>query len=1331
MHTKSGDDENVTQVPCEKKVKEVSCEAAETRAGPLSTLLFFWVLPFARSGYRAYCKQSFDKDTLPCIPDSETPERNITLLRDLWAAELAKRGPKASLLRVVMMQMLRRSLVTAVVLMNITALALLANPLFSRVLIRSIQQDEPAWKGGVSVVFISVFTAIALLLQQRAAFIGARAARQSWLALTGLIFEKPARLSSGARSDITEGELITLMSQDAQTLMHMLSFLPMLCTAPLFILVPTVVAPFVIGWPYFVGLLTFLLSSFLGHKISKMTMSSYLAKMAAANKRTMCLNEAFQGIRTVKLNAWESVMEDKVATERKLELKSARSVLVVMNLQMMVSFGLPTMGTVATFLLYAWQQGELDASEIFVTLGLMEFLQLGSMTLPHIFTVYRQTLVSFTRMEKLLRKEDDFARADTRSLPVGSVRCVEADFLWSPKSGSEPGPATLRNVSLEASPGEMIGICGRVGSGKTTWAAGLFSLCPKLKGSVDLSGSTAYVTQSPQILNESLKDNVLFGLPMDRHWYDKVITACCLNEDLAQLSHGDETEIGEKGITISGGQKQRVAIARAAFSRANVLVFDDPLSAMDAHVGRRVFEQVFCGLLAGKTRIFCTNQLQFCSECTRVYMLTDGEVVEAGPFDELMARTPPGPFSVFARSVIGSGDGEGISEKTKDRVSPTPKMLNLQAEESTTGGTSKQKSDAAKQEETLSTSAQKNGSKEKGDKLMQKEVKIQGRAGLKDWMQVANAASSPFLGAFVLFMGVIAPLAQYSVNLMLAYWTDTAQGNSAFDDPLPSVLYICSTVFFAGAIFVNGLSGVTYFFRVSQKLHEAMLFSTIRQTMVWFDTTPVGRVLNRFGADMMFLDLRFGMMFSSMGLMFGKAFVTVIVASVTALPTLVLCFVLVLLVKKIFKYYAPVTIEVSRVQALSLSPLLAAQSGFLGALDSIRCFDRVDIYVRRFHEYQQGFITCAYWQNATERACQCCFGAVIVSTFYACVCAVILFLSVHDTPISKLVTPGTAGLVLAYCSALGYSAPMLLSMAASLEQIMSAVQRVAEYKDLPIEDAHLGSAPEEPPLCWPQHGALRLDKVEMRYQPHLPPALKGVSLEVQPGEKLGIVGRTGSGKSSVILTCFRMVEADGGTLTLDGRPLSSVPLFALRSRLGVIPQDSWLFSGTIRSNLDVYGRHSDEELWEVLRLVTLEHQAKSWELGLEQEVKEKGENLSAGSAQLLCLARVLLKRPQVLFMDEATASVDSETDRIVQETIRRKGVLPEGCSIITVAHRLHTVIDYDRIAVLSHGEVVESGHPTQLLDKKGGFLAELVEDMGEGAGRELRRRAAAACVSEL
>lgn len=301
---------------------------------------------------------------------------------------------------------------------------------------------------------------------------------------------------------------------------------------------------------------------------------------------------------------------------------------------------------------------------------------------------------------------------------------------------------------------------------------------------------------------------------------------------------------------------------------------------------------------------------------------------------------------------------------------------------------------------------------------------------------------------------------------------------------------------------------------------------------------------------------------------------------------------------------------------------------------------------------------------------------------------------------------------------------MVILMTTMLEKAMAGVQRIVEYKDHPTEDSEQIQKDEVPP-SWPQKGSLQLEAVSMRYQEQLPLALRGINLEVAPGEKVGIVGRTGSGKSSIILTCFRMIECAEGSVTLDGQNLAQVSLPDVRGRLGVIPQDSWLFSGTVRSNLDVWGQKSSEELWTALRHVQLESQIMALEGGLDHEVKEKGENLSTGTAQLLCLARVLLKKPQLLFMDEATASVDSETDKLVQETIRMEGVLPKNCSIVTVAHRLHTVIDYDRIVVLSEGQVVEEGPPYRLLENPTGYLSKLVEDTGGAGAKELKRRAVA------
>jgi ATP-binding cassette subfamily C (CFTR/MRP) protein 1 len=308
---------------------------------------------------------------------------------------------------------------------------------------------------------------------------------------------------------------------------------------------------------------------------------------------------------------------------------------------------------------------------------------------------------------------------------------------------------------------------------------------------------------------------------------------------------------------------------------------------------------------------------------------------------------------------------------------------------------------------------------------------------------------------------------------------------------------------------------------------------------------------------------------------------------------------------------------------------------------------------------------------------------------------------------------------------LSQQAPMVIFMTTNLEKAMTGCQRIVEYKDAPTEDT-MQEVRQPVADAWPAKGVLSLQKVQMRYRNGLPLALDGVSLSVKAGEKVGIVGRTGSGKSSIILTCFRMVECAGGEVVVDDNDISKLPVGDLRARLGVIPQDSWLFSGTIRSNIDVRGERTDEELWAAIQHVQLESQIKAFEDGLDHEVKEKGENLSAGTAQLLCLARVLLKKPKLLFMDEATASVDSETDLLVQAAIRKDGVLPSDCSIVTVAHRLHTVIDYDRIIVMGKGHVLEDGPPHILLENEDSHFAALVRDTGEAGARELKRRAQAA-----
>jgi ATP-binding cassette subfamily C (CFTR/MRP) protein 1 len=1300
---------------------------------------------------------------LPEIPYSERPEQNTMHLRKLWEEEKSRRGSRASLF-LVCFKFVRSTLVLCFVIMNMQSLLMMSGAVLTYFLMRAIEGEQPPQTGFAMCALMMLSTGVAGIMQQSSWHISSRAARQLWLALSGLIFEKPALLSSGNRGDLKEGDLVNLMSVDSTQVLNFMQFFAMFSTAPIYVFVPSVVLLVVLGWPFLAGFVVLLGSSFYADRIAKKVKHYQSLKLQAADKRISKLNEAFQGIRTVKLNAWEPLMEARVETERDEEMGLLFWFHVWQSFQQSLGVLTPTLAVLITFILHAQNGGTMDPAIIFACLGLFEFLALGSTILPHMMNTFRQLKNNMERMQKLLIKEDDFARGDGGGFSQGTVRCMDADFQWS-----SADTVVLRGVSLKAEPGEMVAVCGRVGSGKTTWAGGILGLVSRVRGTVNVSGSSAYVTQSPQILNDTIKANILFGLDMDEEWYAKVLKACALEEDIKQFTAGDETEIGERGITISGGQKQRVAIARAAFSRADVMIFDDPLSAMDAHVGKKVFDNCFRGLLKGHTRIFFTNQLQFCRYCSSIYMLEGGAVAETGTYNDLASQCPPGPFGVFLQSVVGSA-----GEDLKRQISGLdPSEVDLGELEEVVEGNEKPPSEQRPEMDdstktppdspgTALSSAHKPpptqdspavarhntipGTKSPLARLntpragflemaklpiqrgrsMTLEKKMEGRIGLKDWLFIARASRSFILGVMVLLLSVWAPTHQYIATLLLGVWTNSFIDSDDQSDGLstPAFIYVVVALALAVTLVVKGVCTTVYFLRSSRKLHQTMLGATLRQSMGWFDTTPVGRVLNRFGNDVMFMDIMLPMLFQMWSTIMGRVLIVIVAAGIIALPAMILAFMLLYFANFIYKRYAAVALDIQRVQMISLSPLLASQSGFLGALDSIRCFDRVDIFVKRFQVMQYNFIKTYYWAFTLDRAVQCIFISLVISLFVGGVSCLLLVLSVYDTPISGLVSPGSAGVILALNLMIAFQAPIAMFMSSKVEVMMAATQRIAEYKDQPIEGSKQPST-VQPPSDWPALGTLDLDNVEMRYQDNLPLVLKGVSLQVAQGEKIGIVGRTGSGKSSVILTCFRMVECAGGAVALDGVDISRVPLPKLRGGLGIIPQDSWLFSGTVRSNLDLTGCHKDDELWEVLRLVQLEKQIRSLQLGLDHEVKEKGENLSAGTAQLLCLARVILKRPRLLFMDEATASVDSETDKLVQEMIRRDGVLPRGCSIVTIAHRLHTVIDYDRIVVLSKGEVVEQGSPHVLLQNESGHLAQFVRDTGESGARELRRRAEA------
>jgi ABC-type multidrug transport system fused ATPase/permease subunit len=496
--------------------------------------------------------------------------------------------------------------------------------------------------------------------------------------------------------------------------------------------------------------------------------------------------------------------------------------------------------------------------------------------------------------------------------------------------------------------------------------------------------------------------------------------------------------------------------------------------------------------------------------------------------------------------------------------------------------------------------------------------------------------------------------------------------------------------------------------------------------MSWFDSTPIGRILNRFGFDTMQMDQYLPMFGQFWSLSAGTTVVTIFLSSVFVPPSIILSVALLVFFSLLYMRYGEISVELQRLNMMSIGPLTGAFSGFLGALDTIRAFDRVQLFVDRFVGYQRDFITTFYWQYTLDRAVQLIVMAPLVTIFVTTISVLLIAFSQSSGYLGELVTPARAGMIVAFANQLGLLFPLTVMLTARLEQSMVATQRVNEYKTMKWEAGAIQKVKRpsgkaiEPDSQWLMHGELKMSDISMRYNEDLPLVLNGVSIDAKPAQKIGIVGRTGSGKSSLVLVVFRMVQADGN-VTIDSSDISKMSLPALRGSLGIIPQDCWMFSGTIRNNLDVGGAFTDDQLWDVLRLVQLEDQVKEFENGLEHTVNEKGENMSMGTRQLLCLARVLLKKPKLIFMDEATASVDVKTDMLVQETIRTS--FPES-TIITIAHRLNTVIDFDRIAVMDAGKLVEFGHPHDLLANEDGYFTKLVHN--SGAEQELRQRALAA-----
>ncbi|KAL3808375.1 hypothetical protein ACHAXA_005346 [Cyclostephanos tholiformis] len=887
-----------------------------------------------------------------------------------------------------------------------------------------------------------------------------------------------------------------------------------------------------------------------------------------------------------------------------------------------------------------------------------------------------------------------------RAESMASLGISIGDTLDEEKDNAESRIA-LKNITCSIERGSLVAVVGPVGSGKSSFLAAILGEMESIGGtkvymSLQSEGEkrcdnlVSYCSQTPWVVNDTLRGNILFGRNYHEARYESVVRACALVDDLAVLPAGDMTEIGERGINLSGGQKARVTLARAMYSPdSRLILMDDPLSAVDAHVGEHLFTEAITGdICKGSTRVLVTHHVHFLPRCDAVIVLEKGMIKHAGTYHELVARGVD-----FAGAVdITKKDETGIEADDAAEKSANDDVATVQ--KSGVGDKNESGDDATNQKRM----------RKAGEKLVQDEEQNEGSVEGSMYSHYCKAGGTmAFVSIFVI--QAIGKASEVMSSFWLSFWAAaTTKGGANMTTAQTSWYLNIFCAFSMGGVLCltfRSMAMAVHRLKASRNLHEGLTKSILRAPVSFFDVTPIGRVLNRFAADMDKIDLELtqslGQAVSTIFSMIGAVAAIVAATKGTLLIPLLPIGYLNYVVQKWFRKSST---ELQRCASVAASPLFTDFSQMLSGTSTIRAYGKQTRFFnncRRSFDQFNGLYSAVqqanFWLGLRLDVLGGSIGMIIGGIALA-------------TKDSNFIPAGWVGLALSYSIEVTGYLKHGVRMIAQVEAEMNSVERVMFYTDNVESEAATETEFDPKSSEWPSRGEIRIQHASLRYRDG-PLVLKNISVSIKAGEKIGVVGRTGSGKSSLMSALFRVteIEPDGGKIFIDGLDVSTIGLKSLRLSLSIIPQDPVMFSNTVRYNLDPFEEKSEYELWDVLKKVQLAETIAVMPGGLDEQVLEGGENFSQGQRQLLCIARSLLRKPKILVMDEATASIDNTTDAAIQQMIRENFA---SATVLTIAHRLHTIMDSDRVLVLDDGNVAEFDSPSALISR-GGIFASMVE----------------------